>query len=130
MYNSSYPSLTPEPPAAPKEKSPFLGILSFALFVISILPLCVMVYFIYDLGNQVNFNTAIATQEALQSLGLKMMGAMGCAGILNLGGIGTGVASIFNSNQTGKIFGILGLVLNVLIVLGMCCFLVYSVAQA
>jgi len=84
----------------------------------------------YDLGSQVNFNTGIASQESLQNLGIKMLAAMGCAGILNLGGLGAGIASIFNSNQTGKVFGILGLVLNAGIVLSMCCFLAYSFSRA
>ena len=89
-----------------------------------------MVYFIYDLGSQLNFNTSLASRESLQNLGLQMIATMACAGILNLGGLGTGIASIFNSNQTGKVFGILGLVLNAGIVLSMCCFLAYSLTQA
>ncbi len=130
MNEVSFQPMPLEPQEPPKEKGPVLGIISFVLFVISILPLCVMIYMIYSTASQYGFDQSLATAESLQTLGLQMIGTMACTVIFNLAGIGTGIASIFNSNQTGKIFGILGLVLNALVFLGLCCFLAYSLTLA
>lgn len=121
MYDSSFPPpvVPPPPPDMPKHSK--LGIISFVLSIVSLVLVCLFFVFAYMLGS----NT-LSSGSGTTVVG---WGFICLIGIANLTGVGLGIAALTQKVQS-KIFGILGLVFNALILLGFCIFILFAVVLA
>jgi TRAP-type C4-dicarboxylate transport system permease small subunit len=98
-----------------------LGIISFVLSIISVFLVCLFLVFAYMLGNN-----NLATNNGTTAIGWVFICLIGLS---NLTGIGLGIAALTQKVQN-KIFGILGLVFNALILIGFCLFIIFAVFLA
>ena len=121
MYDSSFPPpmVPPPPPEMPRHSK--LGIISFVLSIISVFLVCLFLVFAYMLGNN-----NLATNNSTTVIGWVFICLIGLS---NLIGIGLGIAALTQKVQS-KIFGILGLVFNALILIGFCIFILFAVFLA
>ena len=121
MYDSSFPTpiVPPPPPENPKHSK--LGIISFVLSLVSVVLVCLFFVFAYMLGNN-----NLATNTGTTAVGWAFMCLIG---LTNLAGLGLGIAALTQKVQS-KLFGILGLVFNALILLGFCIFILFAVVLA
>ena len=121
MYDSSFPPpmVPPPPPEMPRHSK--LGIISFVLSIISVFLVCLFLVFAYMLGNN-----NLATNNSTTVIGWVFICLIGLS---NLIGIGLGIAALTQKVQS-KIFGILGLVFNALILIGFCLFIIFAVFLA
>jgi len=121
MYDSSFPTpiVPPPPPDMPRHSK--LGIISFVLSIISVFLVCLFLVFAYMLGNN-----NLATNNGTTAIGWVFICLIGLS---NLTGIGLGIAALTQKVQN-KIFGILGLVFNALILIGFCLFIIFAVFLA
>jgi hypothetical protein len=115
-YQPPYGQFTdkPVPSAPPSPKHSGLGIASFALSLVMGLSLFAMIGFATYMAAQ-NPEQFDEESPAAIVLGLGIMGALGLAVI----GLGLGIAGVAQSDRN-KLFAILGLVFNGLVVLGVC----------
>lgn len=97
-------------PALPEAKNHSrLGIASFIISIIAALVICsdiILAFFSFDASRS---HPVVVT-------------ALSCAAALALVGLGLGILAVARKNAK-KLFGILGLVLNILIVIGICAFM-------
>ena len=109
-------SFTPPPPPLPVEhKHSPLGIASSIVSVIAFGLVCVFFGYAYFLGSS---GTSIAS-DAEAILGLALMCAVP---FFTMIGLGLGIAALFQP-YPNKVFGILGLVFNAILMLGFCGFI-------
>ncbi len=113
MYDSSssYPPPPLEAAAEPApQKHSTLGIISFVLAILAMLVICIDMVIIFSLSGGLQVNPAYNTIDV----------AFSCfSGILALAALGLGIGAVTQKN-TKKIFGILGLVLSALFLVGYC----------
>jgi hypothetical protein len=103
MYDSSFPppEVPPPPPPSEMPKHSKLGIISFVLAIVSLVLVCLFFVFVF----------------------------ICLIGLSNLTGVGLGIAALTQKTQS-KVFGILGLVFNALILLGFCIFILFAIVLA
>lgn len=121
MFDSSFPPpiVPPPPPEMPSHSK--LGIISFVLSVISVVLVCLFLVFAYMLGNN-----NLPTNNGTTAVGWVFFCLIGLS---TLTGIGLGIAALTQKVQN-KIFGILGLVFNALILIGFCIFIIFAMFLA
>ncbi len=119
MYDSTF---TPAPPAPELRKHSLLGIASFILSLVALLLVCVFFIFAYYLGSNAN----MASIQGMSVIGWVFICGIG---ISTLAGIGLGIAAVVQKAQS-KVFGILGIIFNALILLGFCVFIVFAMYLA
>jgi ABC-type polysaccharide/polyol phosphate export permease len=109
MYDTPFiPPSPPPPPAAQKHST--LGIVSLVLAILAMLIMCVDVVIIMGITGGTNISTEVGYLDA----------ALSClAAIMALTGLGLGIAAV-SRKDAKKLFGILGLVLNGLYLIGYC----------
>ena len=125
MYEEN--TFTPPPPASDldKPKTPVLGIASFIAAIVSLLSVCAFFIFSYYLGSQVQYGNA----TDMNSIGLVGWVFICLISLTSLAGIGLGIAAVVQKG-TSKVFGIIGLVLSSLILLGFCVFMIFAFGLA
>jgi hypothetical protein len=101
----------------PTKKTPVLGIASLTLALLTLLLLGVFIVYALNFGGQGEAARIISWIFVLSIL------ASG------LGGIGLGIAAVLQKN-TSKAFGILGLALSSLILVGGCAFVLFVLGAA
>jgi hypothetical protein len=120
MYDSSFPPpvVPPPPPAASKHSK--LGIISFILAIVSILLVCLFFIFAYWLGS-----------SSVSGGGVTVVGWVFICliSIATVTGVVLGIIALTQQAQS-KVFGILGLVFNALILIGFCVFMLFAVVLA
>jgi hypothetical protein len=123
MYDSSFPPPVVPPPPPPPEmpKHSKLGIISFVLSIVSVVLVCLFFVFAYMLGS----NT-LSTGTGTTAVGWVFICLIGIA---NLTGVGLGIAALTQKTQS-KIFSILGLVFNALVLIAFCIFILFAVVLA
>jgi len=123
MYDNTFPaSPLPEPPPPEPEvrKHSPLGIASFVLSIISLGLVCLFFIFAYVLVT----NTSMASSSGVVSW-VFICGI----GLSTLVGVGLGIAAVVKPAQS-KVFGILGIIFNALIMLGFCILILFAVFAA
>jgi len=78
---------------------------------------CAFFIFAYYLGSRYGGS---ASPQSISAVGWVFICLAGLAGVV---GVGLGIAAVVQNN-TSKVFGILGLVMNSLVLLGFCVFIV------
>jgi hypothetical protein len=123
MYDSSFPppEVPPPPPPSEMPKHSKLGIISFVLAIVSLVLVCLFFVFAYMLGSN-NLSSGTGTT----TIGWVFICLIGLS---NLTGVGLGIAALTQKTQS-KVFGILGLVFNALILLGFCIFILFAIVLA
>lgn len=129
MYDSSLPMPPPVIPTTDQKQSK-LGIASFVLGIIGMLLLCAGFLIAIGYGVSIGLQNPYITDpssviDSSDPIVLLASGFMYCSPVFNLVGLGLGIAAAFQKN-TKKTLGIIGLVLNALIVLSFCCFFVFG----
>ena len=125
MYDNTFPaSPLPEPPPPEPEvrKHSRLGIASFVLSIVSLGLVCLFFIFAYVLGT----NTSMASSSGVSVVGWVFICGIGLS---TLAGVGLGIAAVVKPAQS-KVFGILGIIFNALIMLGFCLFILIAVFAA
>lgn len=114
------PFTPPPPPPVTRKHSP-LGIVSFVLSILSIGLICIFLIYAYIIGNS---GTAITTQASVS------VWVFICViSLFSLVGLGLGIAAVIQP-ASSKVFGVLGLVFNALVMIGFCILLILSVVVA
>jgi hypothetical protein len=91
--------------------------MSFVAALLTLLSLCAFGLYSLNFGGE---------NQVAKTVSWVLMGLMFVAG---LAGIGLGIPAVFQKN-TSKLFGILGLVLSSLILIGFCLFIVFILGFA
>ncbi len=117
MYNANMPSApSPQPK---KSWPPILGIISVITVVVPFLFICAMCVLVYAVGSSSGFQSEQMGREALTNLGFGMI-ALICAAIAaSIVGIVVGIGALFGKTSN-KILGIIGVILNFLVLMGIC----------
>ncbi|HTX90918.1 MAG TPA: hypothetical protein VMC09_06840 [Anaerolineales bacterium] len=122
MYEPTFtPPPPPPPPFAEPKKRPVMGIVSLISAILSLILLCIMPLSVVAVGSGSNFNPTMMTREALAGLGLGIIALLCGSGLFSVGGVGFGIAAIFQKD-TSKVMGIIGLVIGILVLLVTCGF--------
>jgi hypothetical protein len=116
--NPIAPPISPSP-FEEKPKTPVLGILSCVAAVVSILLVCGMFVLTYAMGSGSEFDPTRMSYDQLASLGFGIIGLCLGSGFFAIVGIILGIVAVLRKD-TAKVWGILGLILNGLIVLSYC----------
>ncbi|MBI4733186.1 MAG: hypothetical protein HY781_13890 [Chloroflexi bacterium] len=119
MYDPNF-SAPPPPPPEVRKYSP-LGIISFVLSILALGLVCLFFIYAYILGSD----------ASTVSTGASVIGWVFICGVslFTLAGLGLGIAAVVQPAQN-KVFGILGLVFNALILIGFCLFMLFAVFVA
>jgi hypothetical protein len=126
MYDSSY---VPPPSIDEKPKAPILGILSCAAAVLSVLFFCGIFVLTLVVGSGSGFDVEAINSETLTNLGFGILGLMCASGVSTLVGLALGALALV-IHELNKVWGIIGLILNGLIVFGFCVFVGLGVLAA
>jgi hypothetical protein len=111
----------PPPPPSVRKHSP-LGIASFVLSILSAAMICAFITYAYILGS----NSTSTVSMGASAVVWVFICAISLASLV---GLGLGIAAVVQPGQS-KVFGILGLVFNALILIGFCIFLLFAVFVA
>jgi magnesium-transporting ATPase (P-type) len=118
-YNPS--SILPAgPPPSGKTWPPFMGMLSILTVVFPILFACIYCLVIYSFISQTGFNADRVTDAELVNMGLGTIALVCGTLIISIVGMVIGLGALFGKTAN-KILGIIGLVLNGLVILAMLC---------
>ena len=117
---------TLQSPPLENPKKPVLGILSCVAGILSILLFCGMFVLVYSIAGQSGFDPTQMNYEALTNLGLGVIALGGLSIFISLIGLILGVVGVIQKN-TPKAWAIIGLVLNILILVGYCAFFSLSI---
>ncbi len=114
------PPVAPPPPAKGKTWPPFMGMLSIVTVVFPILFLCLYCMFVYWMGSQYGYEAEAITDADLAKFGIGTL-ALVCGSVLaSLVGIAIGLGALFG-RTANKVLGIIGLVMNGLMLLAIVC---------
>ncbi len=117
MYDSSFPPPIVPPPAPVERKYSPIGIASFVIGIVSLLSVCG--FFALSLLMQDSAST-----DSLNTLiGFLVI----CTIVISVVGVGLGIGGIVQKAQS-KVFAIIGLALNALVLLGLCLLMVIGFA--
>ena len=117
MNEPSFLPPPPQPPEAPARGHSVLGIISFVVGLLAALTLCIaMGLSMYTSQGSLDYSTH---QTMLQVVGFGVL----CSGGIGFVGLVLGIISVVQKAQN-KIFGIIGLVISALDVLGLCLIMV------
>jgi len=127
MYDSTF---TPPPLITPgTQKHSKIGIASFVIGIVAMLIFCLVILLAFGYG----FTMAMQNpyfQVDQSSPTILTLGLLMCVSpILSLVGVGLGIGAMAQKNEK-KLFGIIGLVLNLLVILVFCGLFVYGIGQS
>jgi hypothetical protein len=126
MSDYNPPSILPsQPPPAgpspsPKSWPPFLGMLSILTVVFPVLFFCIYCLVIYSIIGGSGYDPDRVTDAEVLNLGLGMIALLCGTFIVSIVGMVIGLGALFGKTAN-KILGIIGLVLNGLVILAMLC---------
>ena len=123
MYDSSFPPPITAPPPPMAEKHSGIGIAAFVIGILVLIMICIT---FAVAGGTSGMSTYSSSYDSL----LTGIGLLAC-GTIALAVVGTvlGIVAVFQKN-TRKVFGIIGLVLNALVLLAMCGILALGMAAS
>ncbi len=108
------------PPPQPKKSwPPFLGIISILTVVFPFLFICAMCVLIYAAGSSSGFESEQMGREALTNLGFGMIALICAAVAASVVGLVVGIGALFGKTSN-RILGIIGVILNFLVLAGLC----------
>lgn len=119
MYDAPLAPAVQPPPFPEKPKSPVVGILSCAAAALAILMVCGVFILAYSVGSSGQFDPNNLDYQSLAGLGFGVLGLCLGSVFFSLVGIILGIFAIFQKG-TARVWGIVGLVVNSLIVLSYC----------
>jgi len=127
MYDSTF---TPPQLITPgTQKHSKIGIASFVIGIVATLIFCLVILLAFGYG----FTMAMQNpyfQVNQSSPTILALGLLMCVSpILSLVGVGLGIGAMAQKNEK-KLFGIIGLVLNLLVILVFCGLFVYGIGQS
>jgi hypothetical protein len=131
MYDSSLP---PVLPLVTTQKQSKIGIASFVLGILSLLFLCIGLIISISYGVTLGLNNPYATDPyALVDQASPAILAASifiyCAPVISLVGVGLGIAAAVQKKDK-KTLGIVGLVINALLLLGVCLMIILGLVMA
>jgi len=115
--DTSFP--IPPPAPEPRKHSP-LGIAAFAIGILSGFGICLTLGLSFYAQTSAGYQTAQTLTSVVGFMAI-------CTVVISLVGVGLGIAGVAQKAQS-KVFGIIGLVLNVLVFLSLCAIMVLGFA--
>ncbi len=124
MYDVSIPPVPDTPPPIEQKQSK-LGIAAFILAILALLMFCIGFMLAFAYGFSIAANPYYDPSMIEQSSPVILIASafFCCSPILSLVGIGLGIAAVVQETEK-KTFGIIGLVINSLIILSICGFFI------
>jgi hypothetical protein len=122
MYDNTLLASPPPPPEpflpSQDQKQSKLGIASLVIGLVAVLFACIAFVISFSYGFSLSSNTPSLIDQSSPVV-LIAGGLFCCSPILSLVGVGLGIAAVVQKKDK-KIFGIIGLVINGLIILSIC----------
>jgi hypothetical protein len=127
MYDSSLPPVPLVPPPLETQKQSKLGIAAFILGIVAVVVFCIGFLIAVGYGVSIGLNNPYGDPYSMIDQGSTLIlvasGFIYCSPVLSLVGVGLGIAAVAQKKGK-KTLGIIGLVLNGLILLSFCALLV------
>jgi hypothetical protein len=125
MYDSSF---APPPLTAPDtRKHSRIGILSFVIGILAALVICLTILLLFGYGFSMALQSPNSPVDQGSPAFLALVFLIFASPVLSLVGVGVGIGAVMEKSEK-KLFGILGLVLNLLIVSAFCLLMVIGIS--